>query len=146
MIRQVILSAAAVLSSTQAKAAVLSGGVAASAAAISSADPLPWLVSALGALVVLTKFPAVSKPSGVGNVVISVLLGGLGCEFVSLHIEQLSGLAPGPLLAAFVLSCAWPVAVRVVQQLWPSVLQLWPAVLQVWLAVLRRWAKKIGGG
>jgi hypothetical protein len=129
--RTLLAAAAATLSSTHAKAAALSGGVAASAAAAVQADPLPWLVSALGALVVLTKLPAVSKAQGVGNVIVSVLLGGLGCEFVSLHVERLSGLAPGPLLAAFVLSCLWPVAVRVVQQLWP--------------AVLRRVSKKIGG-
>jgi hypothetical protein len=120
--RKFLPALVAALSTTQAKAAVFSGGVAASAATVAQADPWPWLVAAAGALVVLVKFPATSRSQGVGNAVISVLLGGLGCEFVSAHLAQATGIAPGELLTAFALSAAWPAAVAAVQQLWPSLL------------------------
>ncbi len=130
-VRTLLAAAAGALSSTQAKAAVLSGGITASAASAAQADPLPWLVSALGALVVLVKFPAGSKAQGIGNAVVSVLLGGLGCEFAAQYIDRLTGVDPGSLLMAFALSAAWPAAVGAVQQLWP--------------ALRRRLDAKIGG-
>ena len=96
------------------------GALASTTATVANADPLPWVVSALGALVVIVKFPAVTRLHGITNAVISVCLGGLGAESLALVISNQTGITPSRLLVAFLLSAMWPVAVAVVQQMWPS--------------------------
>lgn len=118
--KKLIAALIAALSSSQAKAAVLSGAAAASAATINHADPWPWLVSALGALVVIAKFPSVSRWQGGINAMVSVMVGGLGSGFANDYLAKRLNVEPGQLLMAFAMSALWPAVVSMVQQLWPA--------------------------
>ena len=122
----------AAISTGQAQAAAAVGGMAALAADVGNADKWPWIVSVFGAVVVMTKLKEQSRMQGFANGITSVMLGGLGSSFVSEWLHATTGLAPGQLLVAFLLSALWPVAVSVLQQLWPL--------------LHKRLEKKIAGG
>jgi hypothetical protein len=113
-------TALAALSTTQAKAAAATGALASTTATITNTDPLPWIVSALGALVVIVKFPAVSRLHGMTNAVISVCIGGLGAQSLTQYLQAQTSVAFSELFVAFVLSALWPVGVAAVHQTWPA--------------------------
>jgi hypothetical protein len=119
--RHLLTAVIAALSSAHAKAALATGGVAASAATVTHSDPWPWVVSAAGALIVMVKLPATGRAQGAANGLISVMLGGLGSAFAVTQLGAYISPPPDRLLMAFALSAAWPLCVTVVQSLWPAI-------------------------
>jgi hypothetical protein len=120
MMRRLIVAAMAALSTSHAKAAAFSGTAAASAAMASQSDPWPWVVSAAGAMIVMIKLPSTGRAQGAANGLISVMLGGLGSAFAVEHLGQYIDPAPDRLLAAFLLSAAWPMGMAMIQAWWPA--------------------------
>lgn len=72
-------------------------------------DPWPWLLGALGGVIVRAKLPASSRFDGIANGIISVMMGGLGgpltANSVALYYPSLN---VGSYFSAFVLAAAWP--------------------------------------
>ena len=100
---------AAVTASKQAIGGALATGVV--AATISPAlgfDPWTWIVGAIGGVVIRVKLPETSRPDSIINGIISVMLAGLGSQYILQLITFESLPKPNIYLVAFVIAAAWP--------------------------------------
>lgn len=130
--RAVLVAAGAIATTHKAAAAVLvTSASAATASVLAGADPYPWILGAVGGLIVIVKFPASTRTHGVANAVISVLLAGLGCDFFAALLAKHLGIEASRYLVATALAILWPLSIPVVQAFWP--------------ALRARVSKKIGG-
>lgn len=115
-----IAFALATLTTSHTKAVVVTTAVAGTTAGVAGLDPLAFIFAALGAMVVIVKFPAVTRMHGMTNAVISVCIGGLGGHTVADYLSLKTDLYFNALFVAFVMSAAWPAAASAVQQVWPA--------------------------
>ncbi len=84
-------------------------GFSAAMAAVTEADPWPWVIGALGASIVYAKRPATSRLDALANSIISVMLAGIIAPVAS----AAAGKYVGPEVAseyaiAFVMASLWP--------------------------------------
>lgn len=84
------------------------GALGAALAASLGFDPLPWIIGAIGGIIVRVKMPTTSRVDSIINGVISVMLGGLAAPWGSKLIAFKGLPEPGVYLVAFVLAAAWP--------------------------------------
>ena len=130
--RAVLAAASAIAATKKAAAATLATGAATTTASLlTGADPYPWILGAIGGLIVIVKFPAATRTAGVANAIISVLLAGLGCDLLSALLAKHAGIEVSRYLSALALAILWPLSIPVAQSFWP--------------ALKDRMAKKIGG-
>lgn len=118
--RQALALVLATLTTSHAKAVAATTAVAGATAGMAGLDPLAFVFAALGAMVVIVKFPAVTRMHGMTNAVISVCIGGLGAPTVADFLSLKTDLYFNALFVAFVMSALWPVAASAAQQVWPA--------------------------
>lgn len=113
---QKILAACA-LATTGKQALATAGTVAAAGvtAAQLGADPLPWVIGAMGSTVVYAYRKPATRAHALANGVVSVFLGGVGAPYAgTLVAHYLDPVLANPYVLAGVLSVAWPWAAPVV--------------------------------
>lgn len=73
-------------------------------------DPWPWILGILGGVIIRVKLPPTSRPDGLVNGAISVVLGGVVAPWGSTAMAATVGpsIAPDPYVLAFALACLWP--------------------------------------
>lgn len=73
-------------------------------------DPWPWMLGILGGVIIRVKLPPTSRPDGLVNGAISVILAGVVAPWGSTAMAASIGpsIAPNTYVLAFGLACLWP--------------------------------------
>lgn len=111
MRRKIIVALLSLIASKHSIAAsTLTGIVGGYVATTLGFDPWTWMLGAFGGVIIRAKLPPSSRPDGLINGSISVMLGGLVAPWLSLALATTWGhqLAPNVYVTAFILASAWP--------------------------------------
>lgn len=117
MTRKILAALAALAASKHSIAGASAAGIGgALLAPMVGFDPWPWIIGAVGGIIVRVKLPPTTRADTLANGAISVMLAGLGAPWISRVIAAYGVPEPSVYMMAFILAVAWPWVASLVLQ------------------------------
>jgi hypothetical protein len=111
MTRKILAAVAALAASKNSIAGASAAGIGgALLAPMIGFDPWPWIIGAVGGIIVRGKLPPTTRGDSLINGLISVMLAGLGAPWAAKYVFSQGLPEPSIYFMAFILSVTWPLA------------------------------------